>query len=48
MNNVNAVSTPKFHVLSNDAIFFAVKLILFTRNCIKLFTKTVLAFNLDF
>ncbi len=41
-------SRPKFHALSNGALVFAVSLILCTEKLIKLFTETVLAFNLHF
>jgi hypothetical protein len=48
MQNGDFVSIPKFHVLSNDALVFAVSLIFCTGKWIKLFTETVLAFNLHF
>ncbi len=36
---------PQFHVLSNGALVFAVSLILCTKKWVKLFAKTVIAFN---
>jgi hypothetical protein len=48
MQNVHVVSRPEFHVLSNGALAFAVRLILCTGKWIKHFTETVLAFNLHF
>ncbi len=49
MQNVHVVSRPEFHVLSNGALVFPVSLILCTGKWIlKLFTETVLAFNLHF
>jgi hypothetical protein len=48
MLSVHAVSSPKFHVLSNGALAFGVSLILCTGKWIKHFTETVLAFNLHF
>jgi hypothetical protein len=47
MQNINAASIPKFHVLSNGATVFAARIILFTGKWIELFTGTVLAFNLQ-
>jgi hypothetical protein len=46
--NVNVVSSPKFHVLSNGALVFALSLILCTGKWIQLFTDIVLAFSLHF
>jgi hypothetical protein len=43
---LNFVSRPVFHVLSNDSIVFGVSLLLCTGKLMKLFTRTVLAFNL--
>jgi hypothetical protein len=48
MQNVHVVSKPEFHVLSNDALVTAVSLILCTGKWIRLFTETLLAFNLHF
>jgi hypothetical protein len=48
MQNVHAVSRPKCHALSNGAIVSTVSKILCTGKRIKLFTETVLAFNLYF
>jgi hypothetical protein len=48
MQNVHVVSRPKFPVLSNGALPFAVSLILCTGKWRKHFTQTVLAFNLHF
>ncbi len=48
MQNVHVVSRPKFYVLSNDALVLAASLILCTGKWRKLFTETVLAFNLHF
>jgi hypothetical protein len=44
----NVASKPKFPVLSNGGLSLAVSQILFTRNRIKLFSETDLAFNLHF
>ncbi len=48
MLNFHVVSRPEFHVLSNGALVTAVSLILCTGKWTKLFTVTVLAFNLHF
>jgi hypothetical protein len=48
MRNIFAVSIPKCHALSNGALRFPVCLILFAGKWRKLFTETVLAFNLHF
>jgi hypothetical protein len=46
MQNIYVASRPKLYVLSNGALIFGVSLILYTGKWIKLFTETVLAFNL--
>jgi hypothetical protein len=46
--NVRVVSRPKFHVLSNGALVFAVSQILCTGKLIKIFPETVFAFHLHF
>jgi hypothetical protein len=48
IQNIHVVSRLKFHVLSNCVLVFDVSLILCTGKWIKLFTETVLAFNLHF
>jgi hypothetical protein len=47
MQNVHVISR-LFHVFSNSALDFAASLILCTGKWIKLFTETLLAFNLHF
>ncbi len=48
MQNDRVVSRPVFHALSNGALVFAVSRILCTGKWRKLFTETLLAFNLTF
>jgi hypothetical protein len=48
MQNVHVDPRPDFHVISNGALAFAVSQILCTGKWIKLFTGSVLAFNLHF
>jgi hypothetical protein len=48
MQNVQVASRPKCHVLSNGAFVCGASLILCTGKWIKLFTETVLEFNLLF
>jgi hypothetical protein len=50
MQNVNIVTRPKFHVISNGGLVFGVSLILILcrGKWTKIFTETVLASNLYF
>jgi hypothetical protein len=48
MQNVHVVSRPKFHVLSNGDLGFAVRPILCAGKWTKLFTETAFAFKLPF
>ncbi len=48
IQNINAISRPNFHVISNGSLICAVSLIFCAGKLIKLFTETVLAFNMLF
>jgi hypothetical protein len=49
MQNVHVVSRPRFHALSNGALYLVVSIILcITGKWVKLVTETVLEFNLHF